>query len=82
MESAAAAAQRKLQAQVAAAEGPPLLPAAEGPRGTLIVCPLSVLSNWQQQVQEHTAGSLKVCLSSLNSGCITKRMSCQLMLVP
>ena len=45
MESAAAAAQRKLQAQVEAAEGPTSVPAAGGPRGTLIVCPLSVLSN-------------------------------------
>ena len=62
MESAAAAAQRKLQAQTEAAEGPPLLPVAGGPRGTLIVCPLSVLSNWQQQIQEHTAGNLKVSL--------------------
>lgn len=62
MESAAAAAQRKLQAQVEAAEGPPRLPTAEGPRGTLIVCPLSVLSNWQQQILEHTAGNLQVWL--------------------
>ena len=60
MESAAAAARRKLQAQVEAADGPPMLPTAEGPGGTLIVCPLSVLSNWQQQIQEHTAGNLQV----------------------
>ena len=63
MESAAAAAQRRLQAQAEAAEGSPLLPAVGGPRGTLIVCPLSVLSNWQQQIQEHTAGKLQVSLS-------------------
>jgi len=35
-------------------------PAAAGPKATLIVCPLSVLSNWEQQIQEHTDGSLKV----------------------
>ncbi|PNW72987.1 hypothetical protein CHLRE_14g614400v5 [Chlamydomonas reinhardtii] len=35
-------------------------PHAGGPRGTLIVCPVSVMSNWALQLQEHTAGNLKV----------------------
>lgn len=37
----------------------PSLPAAGGPRATLVVCPLSVMSNWQMQLEEHTAGNLK-----------------------
>lgn len=44
------------------AEPPARPPAAGGPRGTLIVCPLSVLSNWQQQLEEHTAGNMQVGL--------------------
>ncbi len=35
-------------------------PAAGGPGATLIVCPVSVLSNWATQLEEHTAGNLKV----------------------
>ena len=35
-------------------------PDAGGPRATLVVCPLSVLSNWEQQIAEHTDGSLTV----------------------
>lgn len=35
-------------------------PSATGPRTTLIVCPVSVLSNWEQQIAEHTDGSLSV----------------------
>jgi SWI/SNF-related matrix-associated actin-dependent regulator of chromatin subfamily A3 len=35
-------------------------PDAAGPRATLVVCPLSVLSNWEQQIAEHTDGSLAV----------------------
>ncbi len=46
-------------ARAAEDEAPPTLPAAGGPRGTLIVCPLSVLSGWQMQLEEHTAGNLK-----------------------
>ncbi|KAF5838000.1 P-loop containing nucleoside triphosphate hydrolase protein [Dunaliella salina] len=41
-------------------EGPPCVPSADGPRATLIICPPSVLSNWQTQVLDHTAGNLKV----------------------
>lgn len=38
-------------------------PPVSGPRTTLIVCPLSVLSNWVTQLEEHTMlGSLSVCL--------------------
>lgn len=34
---------------------------ASGPIGTLIVCPMSVLSNWETQLQEHVKeGALKV----------------------
>jgi hypothetical protein len=29
------------------------------------VCPLSVLSNWQTQIEEHTAGNLKVGCCSM-----------------
>ena len=36
------------------------LPDAAGPGATLIVCPLSVLSNWETQIREHTDGSLSV----------------------
>ncbi|GAB4821905.1 hypothetical protein N2152v2_008951 [Parachlorella kessleri] len=46
-------------ALAAAQEAPATLPTASGPRGTLIVCPLSVLSSWQMQLEEHTRGSLK-----------------------
>ncbi|KXZ51801.1 hypothetical protein GPECTOR_11g243 [Gonium pectorale] len=35
-------------------------PRADGPRATLIVCPVSVMSNWATQIAEHTAGNLKV----------------------
>jgi SWI/SNF-related matrix-associated actin-dependent regulator of chromatin subfamily A3 len=60
-QKAKAKAQAKAQQLAEAAEPPAKVPAADGPRGTLIVCPLSVLSNWQQQLEEHTAGNLKVC---------------------
>ena len=33
-------------------------PKADGPKTTLIVCPLSVLSNWEMQLEDHTDGSL------------------------
>lgn len=60
-----AAAKRKSDADVAAAAAAAGAagsspPAADGPRATLIVCPLSVLSNWQMQLEEHTAGNLQV----------------------
>ena len=29
-------------------------PSASGPRPTLVICPLSVLSNWTNQIEEHT----------------------------
>ncbi|EFN54350.1 hypothetical protein CHLNCDRAFT_135608 [Chlorella variabilis] len=45
-----------------AEEVPAAPPAASGPRGTLIVCPLSVMSNWQMQLEEHTQGKLSVCV--------------------
>lgn len=48
---------RRLEASL---EPPPTLPAAGGPLCSLIVCPLSVLSNWTQQIEEHTAGGLSV----------------------
>jgi SWI/SNF-related matrix-associated actin-dependent regulator of chromatin subfamily A3 len=56
----AAAAAAAATAAIAAAEPAPSPPAAAGPKGTLIVCPLSVLSNWQTQIEEHTAGNLQV----------------------
>ena len=34
------------------------LPKADGPKTTLVVCPLSVLSNWEKQLEDHTDGSL------------------------
>ena len=49
--------------RAAAQEAPPTPPAANGPRATLIVCPLSVVSNWEMQIQEHTAGGLSGGLS-------------------
>uniref|UniRef100_A0A383WDF9 Uncharacterized protein n=1 Tax=Tetradesmus obliquus TaxID=3088 RepID=A0A383WDF9_TETOB len=63
-----AAAKRKSDADAAAAAAAAGAagsspPAADGPRGTLIVCPLSVLSNWQMQLEEHTAGNLKVAVN-------------------
>ncbi|KAI7841955.1 hypothetical protein COHA_004482 [Chlorella ohadii] len=54
--------QQEAAERAAAEEPPPSLPAAGGPRGTLIVCPLSVVSNWQMQIEEHTAGNLSVCV--------------------
>jgi len=44
----------------ASLEGPACVPTLDGPRATLIICPPSVLSNWQTQVLDHTAGNLKV----------------------
>lgn len=35
-------------------------PAAAGPKATLIVCPLSVMFTWEQQIAEHIDGSLSV----------------------
>ena len=35
-------------------------PSEFGPRTTLIVCPLSVMSNWEDQIAAHTDGSLTV----------------------
>eukprot|EP00798_Chlamydomonas_sp_ICE-L_P010643 gene10643-12322_t len=49
-----------LQQLAAKYEPPPSPPAASGPRATLIVCPLSVLSQWEQQLEEHTQGNMKV----------------------
>ena len=60
--SKAEAARRTLEA---ALEPPPAPPTAQGPRGTLIVCPLSVMSNWTSQLEEHTAGSLEVSAACL-----------------
>jgi hypothetical protein len=40
----------------------------EGPRPTLIVAPLSVLSNWQMQFEQHTDGSFQVGLLR-DTGC-------------
>lgn len=39
-------------------EAPPAPPPAGGPKATLIVCPLSVMSNWAAQIEEHCAGNL------------------------
>ena len=63
--SNAEAARRTLEA---ALEPPPAPPSAQGPRGTLIVCPLSVMSNWTSQLEEHTAGSLEVSAVCLVEG--------------
>ena len=49
--------------RAAAQEAPAVPPAANGPRATLIVCPLSVVSNWEMQIQEHTADGLSGGLS-------------------
>lgn len=55
---------RKVAAEEAGAvEGIDYPPRVNGPRATLIVCPLSVLSNWVTQLEDHTApGSLSVYL--------------------
>jgi SWI/SNF-related matrix-associated actin-dependent regulator of chromatin subfamily A3 len=50
-------------AAAAAAEPPPSPPAAGGPRGTLIVCPLSVLPGWEMQLEEHVAPGALRCLT-------------------
>lgn len=35
--------------------------AGKGPLGTLVVCPMSVMGNWENQIQEHVKeGALKV----------------------
>ena len=44
-------------------------PKVGGPRATLIVCPLSVLSNWELQIADHTDGSLRVARYHGPSGC-------------
>lgn len=37
-----------------------------GPIGTLVVCPMSVMGNWESQIKEHVkVGALKVRLLSL-----------------
>ena len=56
-----AAAAEAEAARLAAAAAPPEAPPPAGsPRGTLIVCPLSVLDNWRQQLEAHTAGGLSL----------------------
>ena len=57
---AAAALQEALAAAEEKVRPPSRPPSVDGPRATLIVCPLSVLSNWQTQLEEHTAGNLRV----------------------
>lgn len=55
--------QRAAEAQQAAArvEDPPKPPTADGPRPTLILCPLSVITGWAMQFEEHVApGTLNV----------------------
>lgn len=39
----------------ARAAAPMTPPAADGPKGTLILCPLSVLAGWEMQLEEHIA---------------------------
>ncbi|KAL4458507.1 hypothetical protein ABPG75_013372 [Micractinium tetrahymenae] len=48
--------------RAAAEESPASPPPEGGPKATLIVCPLSVMSNWAAQIEEHCAGNLSVCL--------------------
>jgi SNF2-related domain len=55
------AGERALHEAAAAAAEPDAPPAADGPSATLIVCPVSVLSNWEAQLNEHTDGSLSMC---------------------
>lgn len=35
-------------------------PEVGGPKATLIVCPLSVMSVWQAQVERHTRGNMEI----------------------
>jgi hypothetical protein len=76
----AAAAAAAASAAIAAAEPAPSPPAAGGPKGTLIVCPLSVLSNWQTQIEEHTAGNLQVCLREVKVTVLSFYGCCALVL--
>ena len=55
--------ERAVEAQQAAArlEDPSKPPSADGPRATLILCPLSVVTGWAMQFEEHVApGTLNV----------------------
>jgi hypothetical protein len=46
------------------------------------VCPLSVLSNWQTQIEEHTAGNLQVgCHNMSNNIRIVQGQECALLSV-
>jgi hypothetical protein len=60
--------------RAAEAEGAPSLPTADGPRATLIVCPVSVMSNWATQLAEHCSGTLagassgRVWLAAVGAG--------------
>lgn len=44
--------------RAAAEEAPAAPPPSGGPKATLIACPLSVMSNWAAQIEEHCAGNL------------------------
>ena len=54
--SQAEASRRQLEASL---DPPPTPPPASGPRATLVVCPVSVMSGWMQQLEEHTAGGMQ-----------------------
>eukprot|EP00899_Mesostigma_viride_P021906 jgi/Mesvir1/29717/Mv00949-RA.2 len=55
------AADKPLKNAVEVADPPPQVPAANGPKSTLVITPLTVLSNWTTQLEEHTAsGRLSV----------------------
>ncbi|GFR51517.1 hypothetical protein Agub_g13933, partial [Astrephomene gubernaculifera] len=58
--SSATAASSAQPPQPTAQPAPSAPPRPDGPRCTLVVCPVSVLGNWVQQLGEHTAGGLKV----------------------
>lgn len=54
--------------RAAAQEAPAAPPQAGGPKATLIVCPLSVMSNWAAQIEEHCAGNLSGRLRGRSGG--------------
>ena len=48
----------KIRGSAAAAAGS--ADAGTAPRATLVVCPVSVMANWEEQIEAHVAGALRV----------------------
>lgn len=55
-----AAKQAMKAADLDASKHPEFVLPRDAPKGTLVVCPLSVMSNWVTQLEDHTRGGLSL----------------------